>query len=299
MTPPDDASEAQANAGETENTPQGDADTQESPQIQVSVSSDKLQALIKICPPADGPTPTLEDGRTALESAGVCHGIDEDLLKAIFVDEMYDEQHLVARGDVPTDGIDGSLKFLVDLEHDLSPSVDAKGNADYKKVDLFTNVTKDTKLAEIVPPVPGVNGKNVLGEDVEPKSGAPINLRLGSGVEYDKDNANLILSMIDGNASLKKDNTLIVESVFLVKDDVDYHTGNIEFKGSVIIMGDVKSDFSVRANGDIQVGGVVEDAQLYADGNILLKLFFTSINHNRTISHFNSIFNRINIFSMI
>jgi uncharacterized protein (DUF342 family) len=57
----------------------------------------------------------------------------------------------------------------------------------------------------------------------------------------------------------------------MVKNDVDFSVGNIDFVGNVQIKGDVKSGFSVRAGGDIEVFGMVEAADVFADGNILIK----------------------------
>jgi uncharacterized protein (DUF342 family) len=52
---------------------------------------------------------------------------------------------------------------------------------------------------------------------------------------------------------------------------VDNSTGNIDYEGNVVVHGNVKTGFSVHASGDIIVDGVVEGAELYAEGQIIIK----------------------------
>jgi uncharacterized protein (DUF342 family) len=61
-----------------------------------------------------------------------------------------------------------------------------------------------------------------------------------------------------------------VENIYIVEGDVDYSTGNIEFPGTVIIKGEVKSYFLVSAEVDIYAIRVV-CASLNAKGNIIIK----------------------------
>ena len=55
---------------------------------------------------------------------------------------------------------------------------------------------------------------------------------------------------------------------------MDYSTGNINFIGSVYISGDVKSGFTVKAQDDVEIDGIVEDAVIEAGGKVLLKSGF-------------------------
>ncbi len=64
------------------------------------------------------------------------------------------------------------------------------------------------------------------------------------------------------------------KNVYIVKKDVDFSTGNINFSGSVMVNGDVRSGFKIIAQDDVQVNGVVEDAVIESNGNVLLKTGF-------------------------
>ena len=64
---------------------------------------------------------------------------------------------------------------------------------------------------------------------------------------------------------------LNVYPVYEVKGSVDNSTGDIRFVGKVVVRGNVLTGFSIKADGDIEVDGVVEGAKLESEGNILLK----------------------------
>ena len=67
------------------------------------------------------------------------------------------------------------------------------------------------------------------------------------------------------------DGKVFVSDVYEVPADVDNSTGNIEYEGSVLIHGNVKTGFEVHASGDIIVEGVVEGAVLSSDNQIIVK----------------------------
>ena len=57
-----------------------------------------------------------------------------------------------------------------------------------------------------------------------------------------------------------------------IDSDIDYHTGNIDFNGDVVISGSVQPQFSVKATGTISIGGYVEPGEyISAGGDILVK----------------------------
>ena len=63
-----------------------------------------------------------------------------------------------------------------------------------------------------------------------------------------------------------------VDDVYQIRGDVDFHTGNIDFNGDVIIGGDVKSGFKIISKGNIYVNGTVESSDLQSnEGSIFIK----------------------------
>jgi uncharacterized protein (DUF342 family) len=81
--------------------------------------------------------------------------------------------------------------------------------------------------------------------------------------------SNLLVAAIAGQP-VQARGGMVVEPVYTVQD-VDTGTGNVDFDGSVVIQGDVAAGMTVRASGDIEIGGTAEAASLEAGGNIVIK----------------------------
>ena len=72
----------------------------------------------------------------------------------------------------------------------------------------------------------------------------------------------------------KRTRKVEVQQNLEIKGDVDYSTGNIDFNGSLLVKGDIKAGFKVKVTGDLEIGGCVEDAEVEAEGSIMVKKGF-------------------------
>jgi uncharacterized protein (DUF342 family) len=75
------------------------------------------------------------------------------------------------------------------------------------------------------------------------------------------------LAVASGEVSLSG-GRIEVNRVHRVQGDVDYSVGNIDFNGTVIIQGTIKNGFTVRAEGDVVVGGNIEGADVQCGGDL-------------------------------
>ena len=87
----------------------------------------------------------------------------------------------------------------------------------------------------------------------------------------DPEDPNFLLSVIDGHILFKGNILVEIEPEYVINGDIDFNTGNINYVGSVLIKGDVKSGFEVKVDGDVDIWGVVEDAKITAGGSVLLQ----------------------------
>ena len=113
------------------------------------------------------------------------------------------------------------------------------------------------------------SGCNVMGQEIPAKSGKAVVLPKGRNTEISEDGIRLLASM-PGHVEFS--NRLFhVKPVLEIKENVDYSTGNIKFLGDVHIHGDVCSGFSVRAQGNVQVDGVIEaGSNVDAGGDLIV-----------------------------
>jgi uncharacterized protein (DUF342 family) len=239
--------------------------------IKVTVSRDKLSAEIEMQPPGDGGAPPTEETiRAALNTAKVSFGIDEPQLKKLYKFPVYGSTVTIAYGIPPENGTDGKIEFHFDTSDSAGvPKEREDGTVDYRDLGLFNNVEAGAVLATITPPTPGKPGKSVLGADIPAKQGRAVPSPVGKNVYLDEDGVRLI-AKISGQPSLISGKVSVSETL-LIKGDVGNATGNIDFIGNVRINENVLTGFSVKAGGNIEIGGVVESASLTAGGNINIK----------------------------
>lgn len=235
----------------------------------ITVASDKMTAYLTIFPPRGGRPVDRTLVLDALHRAGVVYGILNAEIDLAVADSRVDARP-VARGTAAVHGVNTQFNSLIPEINDRRLKVDTHGTVDYRDLGLFSTVTVGTPLMERIPATQGVSGTDVLGETIPAKPGkdsafAPT-LR---GAMVSPENPDILLAAIAGQPLLVA-RGVKVEPILKVKA-VDLSTGNLDFDGSVNIAGDVKSGMKIKVSGDVNIGGVVEAAEIHADGNITIK----------------------------
>jgi len=251
------------------------------PFFEIEISEDEYEAHITVHEPVNDDDFGSKDLKQFLKDNNIVHGVKEDVIENIFQEKSFEQSILIASGQRIIDGKDGEIKYYFETE--VKPKVDEKGNVDYKELSLIQNVKKGQKIVEVTPPVEGVEGYTVLGKKIPPNIGKPHPLPTGKNADPDPQNPNILTAGINGHVMLKGKN-IEVDPVFVIKESVDFSTGNIDYIGSVIVNGDVTSGFSVKAKNDIEVNGTVEDAVIEAGGNVLLKTGFVGRGEGKIIA---------------
>lgn len=237
--------------------------------VNVTVSDDKLKAFVSVIPPMDTDKELkADDVKAALAEAGVTYGIDEEAITEIFTYGSYSVDVLVARGKAPTDGVSARIEYKFDTtgETQKQAQVDDQGNVDFRQLNIVSSVEAGAILAEKIPSVQGEPGMTVLGKELPPVQGRDVKLPVGENVEAGADGLTII-AKISGQPILK-DGHVAVSPVFEVRGDINYTTGNIDFKGSVRVEGAVMSGFVVKATDDVDIKGNVEKAHIEAGGDV-------------------------------
>ena len=240
-------------------------------EVIVKVSENELKASIYVKGPTGvGYEPTMYDAYNVIKKKGITFGLDDNLLLKIFENKAFNREFVIAKGKkfIPTK--QGKIKYYFKINPDLKPLEDKKGNLDYKNVKLIQNVNKGDKLCEFIPPEKGTPGKTVTGKKIQPEDIREIKIPSGVNIEKDPNNENIIISSMDGTVRKFAD-IIEVNPVLLIKSDIDFSTGNIESHIPTKIIGDVRSTFSVNVKKDLEVNGIIEDAEIYAGGGIVAK----------------------------
>ncbi|HHU51581.1 MAG TPA: DUF342 domain-containing protein [Firmicutes bacterium] len=231
--------------------------------VRIEISPDKLRAYLEISIPTIVQWPSFAELIQFLEEAGVKYGIDTDLLRKILRDKNQDRV-VIAEGTSEVHGEDAEIKFYFNPEPKPTPKELADGSVDFKNIDLIRQVSKGDVLLEKIPPTAGIPGKDVTGAVLKPLTGRDLHLILGKNVKWD---GMRVQAMADGIPVLEG-RRIEVRTVYEVRGNVDYKTGNISFDGDVLVKGDVQCDFSVQATGSIFVIGNIDGGSLQAGEDI-------------------------------
>lgn len=236
--------------------------------LTVEVSDDGLTAVLHVEPPgARQPRLSHDDVDRALRDAGVRLGVDRNLLATLRLDRPGSYQ--VASGWPPTEGRPGFLEYEVSVDHELRHRVREDGSVDFHSVARMPNVRAGQLLAVLVPPLPGVPGRDVHGEVIEAPAGEPAVFPEGDNVWVSDDGTRLhagidgLLEIVGEKVSVRPD--LVIEG------DVDFSTGSIDFAGDVIVHGSVLPDFFVTATGKVVVLGDVDHARIDASTMVWIR----------------------------
>lgn len=250
----------------------------------VEVSKNKMFLVIYFNEPQNnGKILSKDEIVDILNNQGIVYGVDYNGIDDVLANKKYKYKYLIARGVEAVNGKNGSLKFSFDVEkRNIKPKISEDGSVDFRNLNLIEIVKKGQILVTTIPPDEGTVGKNIYGVEIPNIKGKKATLPKGKNVIVSKDGQSLIADM-DGQITYM-DGKISIYSTYEVPANVDNSTGNIDFVGNVIIRGNVLTGFTIKAGGNIEVYGVVEGAELEADGDIILYRGMQGVNRGVLIS---------------
>jgi len=185
---------------------------------------------------------------------------------------------VVARGKPARDELAPALEYRFDPDK-IHLTFKEDTSVDFRDVMRLSFVRKEEALVLKRERTPGENGWTVTGKEVHFKVEPEQPFPRGTNT-YVTENGRELRAAIDGHVEVR-DGLVCVGQVFVIKGDVDYHTGHIEFDGSVMIGGDVKPEFEVKAKGNVEVFGSVDDAIIEAGGDVTVQFGVFAKGHGR------------------
>lgn len=213
---------------------------------------------------------SIEELEFMLNRKGVRHGIQQDALQELVQSPEYEKTYVVAKATMPENGLDGCVEELVTVDPDAKPLMLDDGRADFRNIGTIRKIDEGDLIARRVPPTPGKPGMDIFGRVLVPTPGKNIELPRGENTVPSPDHKTLrarctgYLYRASGN--------ICVGEIYVVPKDLDYSSGNLEYSGDVVVRGNIKPGFRIKANGNILVQKDVESAHLVSvHGNIVIK----------------------------
>lgn len=234
----------------------------------VTISADKMSAYARFYPASVGGVENTKDVILAdLINANVKHGIDGEAIDRYLANKEYCKDILIASGTPVRHGSDAEITYFFNTDLKARPTLKEDGSVDFFNLNTMNHIKKGDLLARLTPEDKGESGITVTKEFVRPREVKRLVLKSGRNIIISEDKLEAFAD-VDGHVMLV-DDKLFVSDIYQVQN-VDNSTGNIEYEGSVQVAGNVCTNFSVHAKGNIEVMGVVEGATLIADGDIII-----------------------------
>jgi len=253
----------------------------------LQISKDKLIAYYIVVPSKLNKIPSYVEIEESIFDRGIAAIVEKELiekqLNEIDVHEKKANRVVVARGRKPVNGYNEYFIPIINISKKAGKVLE-DGRIDFREVDAIVEVKKGQKVLQRFPTVEPEDGYDVFGEralaEIEERKG----YLLGDNIIQSAENENIYLSEIDGCVNIDR-NRISVEPNVIIRGNVDYDYGNIDFNGSVHILGSVLPGFSVKAKGDIIIEKNVDDAYIEAGGDIVIKMGITGKGSSRVIAN--------------
>lgn len=237
--------------------------------MKIMVSPDKMEARVRFYPPSnDGKQMDINEMKNDLKAAGIKYGIDERVFQVMGKRAVYCTDFIIARGKAVKEGKNADIEYLFNTDRRIRPKHNEDGSVDFHQLNNINHIKEGDKLAILHMAQEGEKGINIMGEEINPKPVKEIKLKYGKNIKLSDDGLSII-SEVNGHAVLEGDR-VFVSDCYDVPGDVDNSTGDIEYEGNVIVHGNVRTGFKIKATGDIEVFGSVEGAELISGGQVIL-----------------------------
>ncbi len=204
-----------------------------------------------------------------LNSLGIKYGIDLDVI-ARELAAPNGQKVVFARGQPPVPSQDTMIEYLFGPEARARKEVSEKDRIDHLDKGQFLAVGVGTVLAVKHPPVPGKNGLTVTGREIPAGEPKDIEIMVGEGVSLISQGEKAVATASGRPVLVGKNKIISIVPELTIPGNVDIHTGHIEFKGDVIIRGDVMEGLMVRSTGRVTVLGHVYSGHILASGDVII-----------------------------
>ncbi len=240
--------------------------------FELKISEDKLEVVLSIDALTAAAADTADKIIEELTEMGIDNLPDLELIQSRLKETKYDDDQMqeiiIVKGEPLVMPVDGRLVWTKDYF------------AEGYKIDLMTNkidfhekvaspvVLEDDLIIKIIPPTPGQDGIDVLGQPLIAPAAEKADIKVGPNLRWDE-SENGYLAAVSGRLRMAGA-SLEIQEVFRIDSDVGRKTGNINHEGDIIIQGDIDSEYSVDASGTIIVNGVIGACNITSGGDLIV-----------------------------
>lgn len=237
--------------------------------LYLRIPDNRLECRCSYVPHEQGTMITRDDLNGFLKQYNVREGIDQQALDNFLVRAAAGQQMtdvLLASGTPPVDGADEFISLSIHPSSAVYSGEEVVTNIDMHIVQTFINVSSGDEIGRIIPAEPGIPGRNIMGLPIPPQPGKPLKAAIGKNVRLEE-NGTLLVAAATGRFCQSGDE-ISVEEEYVVKGDVNFRIGSIDFKGIVEVRGDVLDHFDITASKGLVVTGNIGVCSIASEGDI-------------------------------
>jgi uncharacterized protein (DUF342 family) len=237
--------------------------------LYLRIPDNRLECRCSYVPRDQGAMMTRDELAAFLKQHNVLEGIDQQAFDDFVVKASAGQQQidlLMASGTPPVAGADGYISISVGSSTEVHHSEEILSDLDMHIVQSFINVSSGDKIGRIIPPEAGTSGRNIAGVPIPPQPGKPLNVKVGKNIRTEENGA-LLIAAATGRFC-QSSGEISVEEEYVVKGDVNFRVGSINFKGVVDVRGDVLDRFDITATKGLTVTGNIGVCNIASDGDI-------------------------------
>ncbi|GGQ24553.1 DUF342 domain-containing protein [Shewanella litoralis] len=243
--------------------------------VGITVSDDKMHASMKITSAWGGKDMTLPDILNMLKSKKIKMGLSKPKIMALMqrlsiLPPGESCEGVIACGKPAINGENAVITRKVALARErlLQPQEREDGSVDMRNLGALITVKPNDLLMVKVPATLGTPGFNVHGDVLQQVPGKDKPMEPGPGTSLHPKDPNKLIATLSGQP-VENRKGMQVDDMLQIKD-VDVRYGHVNFKGSILITGDVHEGMEVKASGDVTVMGFVESASIEAQGDVIV-----------------------------
>jgi uncharacterized protein (DUF342 family) len=251
--------------------------------FRIVIPDDRLSA--RIIPPESIPDSiALEALKEFISQKGIIPGLigDDDVTNFLTSLEPREEGWLIAEGTPPRSGEDARIIYHFDTEAHKVGTVREGGVIDFKDKGETQQVKEGGLLAEKIPLVKEIPGKDVFGQMIPVDKARDALLLAGENAKVSEDGLK-IFAKTGGRPALVKDGRISVYPELRIEGDVGLETGHIQFNGHINVRGIIQEGFRVKGGrltaleinkaevdieGDIDIRGGIIGSKVKTNGNV-------------------------------
>lgn len=242
-------------------------------ELKLDIAPDAMTASATIVAAWGGSPVSANDLVKAAQEYGISFGFQKDQIVHLVATASRAEpgvvtSQVIAVGRVMQPGLNARFEPLVAgmTVRVNKPVMISNSRLDLRDFGVIPAVQLGQGVVRRLPPTKGVDGINVRSEVTLAPPGAHLEWQNGEGVEVSPTDPDLLIAARDGMPRILEAGAT-VDEVYAVKK-VDLSTGHIQFRGAVIVNGDVTQGMKVIAGGNVFIKGTVEGDLVESGGDI-------------------------------